>query len=260
MTEAEAIELVKELIIEAEAVRRDNNLLNAWRRKGSAVLDRLFGDDSKQARAFLNVDFRFRGMRGLGDNAPLVRAFNNGIEKSKGVLQSCIWEIEHFGLPSSASGPSTQDDLLQIIGKLCERFHAVARQLRNRYDQRPTLVIEDEYDVQDLLHALLRLYFDDVRPEECTPSYAGKAGRMDFLLKDEQIVIEVKKTRKGLGTKELGDQLAVDIARYQSHPDCKMLVCFVYDPDGHIGNPRGIERDLARDSDDPAVRIVIYPR
>jgi hypothetical protein len=51
--------------------------------------------------------------------------------------------------------------------------HLVARQLRKRHRDRATLIIADEYDVQDLLHALLRLEFDDVRPEENTPSYAG---------------------------------------------------------------------------------------
>ena len=33
--------------------------------------------------------------------------------------------------------------------------------LRERYDQRPTLDVNDEYDVQDLFHALLTLSFDD---------------------------------------------------------------------------------------------------
>ena len=130
------------------------------------------------------------------------------------------------------------------IGRLFRLFHRVARQLRSRYDNRPTISIEDEYDVQDLLHALLRLYFDDVRPEEWTPSYAGKSARMDFLLKEEKIVIEVKKTRKGLGDKELGDQLIIDVERYKIHPDCKKLICFIYDPEGRIGNPGGLVSDL----------------
>ena len=33
---------------------------------------------------------------------------------------------------------------------------------------------------------------------------------MDFLLKQEKLVIEVKRTRKGLGTKEVGEQLKKD--------------------------------------------------
>ena len=99
--------------------------------------------------------------------------------------------------------------LLNII----KRFHLAALQLRQRHENRPTLTVEDEYDVQDLLHALLQLDFDDIRREEWTPSYAGGASRMDFRLKQEQVVIETKKTRKGLGDKEVGQQLIVDIAK-----------------------------------------------
>ncbi len=50
----------------------------------------------------------------------------------------------------------------------------------------------NEYDVQDLLHALLRPWVQDVRPEEYTPSYAGKGTRMDFLLPTHELVIETK--------------------------------------------------------------------
>jgi hypothetical protein len=145
------------------------------------------------------------------------------------------------------------------ITKLCERFHQVARQLRSRHGNRQTLDVQDEYDVQDLFHSLLHLDFSDVRTEEWTPSYAGMASRMDFLLKQEGIVIEIKKTRQGLHAKELGSQLIEDIARYQTHPDCDALVCFVYDPEGLISNPRGIENDLNRTEGDLSVRVLIRP-
>lgn len=70
-----------------------------------------------------------------------------------------------------------------------------------RYDQRGTISVTDEYDVQDIFGALLKLHFTDVRPEEWTPSYACNASRMDFLLKPEQVVVEAKMTKKGLGQK-----------------------------------------------------------
>lgn len=135
-------------------------------------------------------------------------------------------------------------DVDSILNIIFSHFYKVARQLRCRYANRETLKIEDEYDVLDLLHALLLLYFDDVRAEEWTPSYAGKSARMDFLLKNERVVIEVKKTRLGLADKELGDQLIIDVERYKVHPDCKKLICFVYDAEGHIGNPNGLMADL----------------
>lgn len=146
------------------------------------------------------------------------------------------------------------------IGLLCSRFHIMVMQLRERHDQRSTLDVGDEYDVQDLMHSLLRLFFEDVRKEEWTPSYAGKASRMDFLLPQEEIVVETKKTRPGLTAKELGSQLIEDIARYKAHPGCKRLVCFVYDPEGRVANPRGIEEDLSRNDTGIDVKVIIAPK
>lgn len=150
---------------------------------------------------------------------------------------------------------------LARIEKLCRRFHRVASQLRNRHLNRPTIAIEDEYDVQDLIHALLKLEFDDIRAEEWTPSYAGSSARTDFLLKQEKVVMEIKKTRNGLGDKELGEQLIIDIEKYQSHPDCRSLLCFVYDPEGRIGNPQGIIKDLeSRNTGSIDLKIIIEPQ
>nr|WP_115712044.1 hypothetical protein [Cupriavidus taiwanensis] len=143
--------------------------------------------------------------------------------------------------------------------RIGERFHLVARQLRVRRQGRPTLDVDDEYDVQDLFHALLRIAFDDVRPEEWTPSYAGGAARVDFLLPEIEAVVEIKKSRSGLSARELGEQLIVDIAKYRRHPDCRTLFCFVYDPDGRILNPLGIENDLNANQGDLTVRVLIAP-
>jgi hypothetical protein len=110
------------------------------------------------------------------------------------------------------------------------------------------------------LHSLLKIYFDDVRPEEWNPSYAGSSTRSDFLLKDEQVIIEVKKTRAGLKAKQLGEQLIIDIAHYKNHPDCKSLYCFVYDPEGYISNPKGIQSDLSRKENGFQVIVNIVPK
>lgn len=147
-----------------------------------------------------------------------------------------------------------------FVEKICSRFHLVARQLRDRHDNRNAFVIVDEYDVQNLLHSLLKIFFDDVRPEEYTPSYAGKASRMDFLLKGYDTVIEVKMTRKGLGAKEIGTQLIEDIARYPKHPECKTLVCFVYDPECICDNPAGVENDLSGKRGEVEVKVLIVPK
>ncbi|BDO02033.1 hypothetical protein KAM622c_16200 [Klebsiella quasipneumoniae subsp. quasipneumoniae] len=71
--------------------------------------------------------------------------------------------------------------------QVLRRFPAFCRQLKKRYNDRDTIEVNDEYDVQDLVHALLVLHFDDVRPEEASPSYAGSSSRQDFMLKKEKI-------------------------------------------------------------------------
>jgi hypothetical protein len=78
---------------------------------------------------------------------------------------------------------------------------------------------------------------------------------MDFLLKRERIAVEIKKTRDGLGAGKLGDELSADIARYQGHADVDTLVCFVYDREEFVANPRGLEDDLSALSKD-ALRVV----
>ena len=149
---------------------------------------------------------------------------------------------------------------IEALQRVFTKFHSIARKLRDRYDDRETLDVGDEYDVQDLLNALLVLYFDDIRPEEWTPSYAGKSAIMDFLLKKEKIVVETKMTRKRLADKEIGDQLIVDIERYKEHPDCDTLICFIYDPEGRIVNPHALSGDLESQSrDDLKVIIVVEP-
>ena len=138
-------------------------------------------------------------------------------------------------------------DQMEDIQRLMNRFDIIVRQLYQRHDSRKTLDISDEYDVQDLFHALLKLYFDDIRAEEWTPSYAGSSSRIDFFIPELKLAIEIKKTRKGLSNKEAKEQLAIDKDHYRCKDNIKHLICFVYDPEGRIQNPRGFEKDLAQE-------------
>lgn len=153
-----------------------------------------------------------------------------------------------------------QRDAEALITTLCRRFHVYAQQLLDRHDKRGTVQIVDEYDVQDLMHALLKLHFEDVRPEEVTPSMAGKSGRMDFLLKAERVAVETKMTRKGLDQKAVGDELIVDMKRYRTHPDYRTLVCFVYDPGGYCHAPAALENDLSGQDGDFRTIVIVCPR
>ena len=181
----------------------------------------------------------------------VVKSLKTRIERNPSLFESVTGEI------TVGAEEKKRFDGIEVIAN---RFHAVVMQLRQRHNNRNTLDVNDEYDVQNLFHSLLRLYFNDIRPEEWVPTYAGGASRSDFLLPEINTVIELKKTRQSMSTKELGEQLIVDIAKYKKHPQCSRLICFVYDPEGRVTNPRGIENDLSDCDSDIDVRTIIVPK
>jgi hypothetical protein len=156
--------------------------------------------------------------------------------------------------------PITVEKPSRVIESLLERFHSVALEINRRHDNRDSLAIKDEYDVQDLLRGLLKLHFDDINDEEYTPSYGGFCARMDLVLREEQIVIETKMVRKGLAQKKIRDELIIDKAHYRVHPKCKKLYCLVYDPEEKTKNPRGFERDLSDRVDGFETKVFVMPR
>jgi hypothetical protein len=112
---------------------------------------------------------------------------------------------------------------------------------RLHWPLRPGVVVNDEYDLQRIVHAVLCLHYLDVRPEKYGPSRAGVHPRLDFLLKEERIAIETKMTRNNLGPRRLGDELAQDILRYRGHDHADAYFALVYDPEKHILNASGFE-------------------
>lgn len=154
---------------------------------------------------------------------------------------------------------STQDSTL-LVESICRRFPLFAKQLLKRHNKRSCIQIQDEYDVQDLMYALLQLHFEDVRPEETTPSHGGNSARMDFLLMPEEVVVEVKMTRKNLDQRELTSQLAEDKERYKSHQHCRTLICFVYDPDGYCDKPNALEKDLSETTEQMRIIVIVAPK
>ncbi len=237
------------------ALSQTEESFEAWTLKTAETLKHLF-TTAEIAEGFIKITLQ-ASPDNETEQARRVRIFYYNHQERLAYLKTLR---ETLALYATAKTVSTRTEPIDIVRLLCSRFHTVVRQLRNRHDNRETLKVDDEYDVQDLLHALLRIHFDDVRPEDPAPKQAGASSRTDFVLKKEQIVVEVKKTRATLKEKELGEQLIIDIERYRSHPDCKLLYCFVYDPEGYLSNPTGLENDLSRTEGGLTVQVQIAPK
>ena len=158
---------------------------------------------------------------------------------------------------SSPAKPEKVEDLLEVIVRGLRR---AMHPLSHRRKGSQSLSFGSEYDVQDLLHALLRPWINDIRPEEFTPSYGGTSTRMDFLLPVHALVIETKIVRDKNHAKHVGDELIVDIEHYRRHPKCRTLWCVIYDPDHFITNAEGLRTDLegTRITSDGEIRVRVF--
>lgn len=153
--------------------------------------------------------------------------------------------------------PAQVEELLEVIVRGLRR---AMHPLTHRRKGSQQLSFGSEYDVQDLLHALLRPWIGDIRPEEFTPSYAGSSTRMDFLLPVHSLVIETKIIRDRSHAKRVGDELIIDIEHYRRHQSCKILWCVIYDPEGLVTNADGLKNDLegSRSSRDGRIEVRLF--
>ncbi len=156
---------------------------------------------------------------------------------------------------TETAAPAAADPLAPLE-RMLRRLPLVIRQLRWRQGDRPPFRIEDEKDLEDLLRALLPLHFDDVRPECRTPRYAAGT-RTDLLLAAERAALTVKVVRPPFEASRLAEQLGEDADYYRGRPDCGVLVALVYDPEGTLHEPRGMEAAWSIREDDWELRCVV---
>jgi hypothetical protein len=166
-------------------------------------------------------------------------------------LEKARYAADHaMKMLSRGRQTSTADEAMDVLRRIATRFPDTVAQLeKRRADKKKMhaapLTMTNEYDVQYLFQALLRLEFADVRPEEAMPSTAGGSARADTLLKEAGTIVEFKMTRDKYDGVSLRKEVADDFVLYAKHPDCKKMFVFVYDPTKNIANPRGVEADLS---------------
>ena len=145
---------------------------------------------------------------------------------------------------------------LTTVETLLRRLPRSIRQLRSRHGERPAFRVDDVYDLEDLVRALLPLHFDDVRPLLRTPRYAT-ANRTDFQLAPERLVVIVKCVTAAGQEKAIGEQWQEDVANYQEQPEGRRVAMFVYDPLGSLSGPRQLETGWSHKEGDREVRCII---
>jgi hypothetical protein len=117
----------------------------------------------------------------------------------------------------------------------------------------------DERDLEDLLRALLPLHFEDIRPECRTPRYSAMT-RTDHLLAKEGIALTVKLANADVRESQLIEQFREDVEYYRQERKCRILIAFLYDPEGVAREPHALEAACSGLGSEPEVRCVISAR
>ena len=240
------IEKLREIVDEIDVLISNNvtsidSEFDIWYKKTIRFLYNSYGDTSIEYKEFKKISFSIYSYVGRPPRSEYVKTCYKGLTTAKGLLTDYFNDLQQN---TDTSVNTLETENIDNIERIFTHFKSIAVQLSRRHDDSETLIIRNEYDVQDLLHALLLLYYDDIRREEWIQSFAGSSVRMDFFIPEIECAIEVKKTRESMTDKKLSEELIIDIEKYQEHPSCKRIYCFVYDPDMILRNPAAIKNDL----------------
>ncbi len=134
-------------------------------------------------------------------------------------------ELLFSGAESAAPEPDAA-----LVEQLCRRLPQAARILgtRSRKGKAP-YEINDEYDVQDLLHAMIRGYLKYSVQEDPLPKVAGaKSGRADISVEELGCLIELKYAHGPEDQKRLFEEYSQDLVLYTQWAPLKSLIYVVY--------------------------------
>ncbi len=130
----------------------------------------------------------------------------------------------------------------QLILTLCQRIPYTARILATRSRKgKVAYTIKDEYDVQDLLHGLIRAYVKYSIQEEPLGKIAGTSSRADIAIEDIGILVEVKYVRSPNDQARIFKDLSSDQELYVKWEPLKVLICLIYNS-GDLRDPESMEK------------------
>lgn len=158
-------------------------------------------------------------------NNALQAILSNDIDVPTQIL---LEDFESSLLKVKFSNKNADDTIRDILNNFS---NAVQKIIKNRRKGKDNFQIKDEYDVQDILYVILKSIFPTLRDEDAVPKAGAKSTKIDFIIREEKILIEVKMMKeKDTNETNFIEELKVDFESYHQCAWLDKLYCFVYDP------------------------------
>jgi hypothetical protein len=156
---------------------------------------------------------------------------SNVVDMATDVRLLPIWQgtdHTHELLFKTLSARAPEPDVGLLL-TLCQRLPFAARILATRDRAKSPFEIADEYDVQDLLHSVIRAYLKySVHEEPLGKIGGGKSGRADVAIEDIGTIVEVKYVRGPKDQQRLVEEFAQDLLLYTKWPQLAHFIYLVY--------------------------------
>lgn len=130
----------------------------------------------------------------------------------------------------SEPGRGAVEPEVDVVVHLCRRLPRVAQIFASRSRKgRAAFDVSDEYDVQDLLHGMLRGYLKHSVQEDPLPKTAGaKSSRADISVQELGVLIEIKFVHGPADQKRIFEEYSQDLVLYAKWPYLKTLIFLIY--------------------------------
>lgn len=147
------------------------------------------------------------------------------------------------------------------VEKYLRNFYMFLEALTEREpDKRATLTepvlqavkIQNEYDLQHLLYAVLKPLYSDIRSEVSADSGVGTI-RSDVEIPALGLILEAKCTREKMSLKKLTEEIEADIVHYQAD----QIIFYVYDKEKIVKDKQNYENQFSRMFDGKKVRLIV---
>lgn len=223
----------------------DHNELESLTKRFSNTVVDLYGADTQQSERYEDWSFFFHPSYNTNDpqhvfHQKVQKAYQNGLKRTltdlNAVIEQQEIELQHAGVTKMTASAE-----IELVLQLCQRLDKSIKVLGQRHAGRPAFEINDEYDVQDLLQAILRAYFKYSTTEEPISKLAGLSTRADFAIEELGLIIEAKIAHGPGDQGRIVKEFAEDVQGYSKWSHLKHLIYLVYNADD-LKDPEALDQ------------------